>query len=234
MDGSDRQYIRTGRWRFDAEGSWKGHDARLSVTFLMSAGQRRAGSQSAHPDDSIRIQACSEWRPRILSTLRVVRIVPPRRAGPLPRPSKRYNRSSISREIPAPLVRVAPRCSSMLGQDTESRSEFLPRGTKPFTNITNFPPIERGNRPIRNLETFPVIFLFKSSSSRFERKCDIFIDGDLLWDGVSARYVLEGYFIFDGIRMIEEARPDSNIGGWILSILLFAREKLYKIGIQRE
>lgn len=22
-----------------------------------------------------------------------------------------------------------------------------------------------------------------------------------------------GYFIFDGIRMIEEARPDSNIGG---------------------
>lgn len=76
----------------------------------MSAGQRRAGSQSAHPDDSIRIQACSEWRPRILSTLRVVRMAPPRRAGPLPRPSKRYNRSSISREIPAPLVRVAPRC----------------------------------------------------------------------------------------------------------------------------
>lgn len=146
----------------------------------MSAGQRRAGSQSAHPDDSIRIQACSEWRPRILSTLRVVRMAPPRRAGPLPRLSKRYNRSSISREIPAPLVRVAPRCSSMLGQDTESRSEFLPPGTKPFTNITNFPPIERGNRPIRNLETFPVIFLFKSSSSRFERKCDIFIDGDLL------------------------------------------------------
>lgn len=177
VDGSDRQYIGTGRWRFDAEGSWKGHDARLSVTFLMSAGRRRAGSQSsAHPDDSIRIQACSESRPRRSSPLRalsgwpLLAALPRRLSSPDPPNAiidRRFHRRSPPRSLAWPLH--APR----LGQDVESYGEFLPRGTKPFTNITNFPRIERRESSYRLLlgpRSFLPIFLFKSSSLCFERK----------------------------------------------------------------
>lgn len=54
---------------FDAKGFWKGHDVRLSVTFLMSAVGILRASTLERPDDSIRIQARSEGPDPLLAPL---------------------------------------------------------------------------------------------------------------------------------------------------------------------
>lgn len=79
---------------FDAKGFWKGHDVRLSVTFLMSAVGILRASTLECPDDSIRIQARSEG-PDLFSS-----------PFPLTTFLSWYNRSPISREI-RPYARVA-------------------------------------------------------------------------------------------------------------------------------
>lgn len=137
----------------------------------MSGGQRRAGSQSAHPDDSIRIQACSEWRPRILSTLRVVPTWPssPRRASSLSRPSKRYNRSSIS-EIPAPPSFAWPGCIERYSGILASRNETFYKYYQFSTNRMRKSSMESSYGYWQSGLHVSCHFLFKSSYFCFEQK----------------------------------------------------------------